>query len=328
MTVKVGVVGLGVWGQVHCDVYDSHPQAQLAAVCDIDAERANEAAEQYQSQAFSDHQSMLSEMNLDAVAVATPDFAHRDIAVDAASAGKHLIIEKPLATSVKDAEDIQQAVRDAGVLCMVDFHNRWNPMFVSVYDSLQNGELGEPAHMYIRHSNTFYVPSEMLSWSNQSSVAWFLGAHSADLARWLAGSEPARVSCVSREGTLQSKGIDAPDFFLTTLEFENGAVAMLENSWLLPDSLPTLGDFKAEVVGTDGVAYVDHTTNRAVQIFHKEETLPGVASGNFFRESIRHFVQCVAGGTEPSVTIADGLANTRIICAMLESAETAKPVDL
>lgn len=330
-------MGLGVWGNFHCEVYSAHPKAELVAICDRDEERVRDFSKRYNvKETYTSSDEMIAKTDIDAVAVVTPDFAHREIAVAAAKAGKHIIVEKPLATSVEDAEAICKAAEENGVRVMVDFHNRWNPLFFKIYESLREGKLGEPAHLYIRHSNTLYIPREMLSWSSKSAVAWFLGAHSADLARWLVGSEVERVTCLARKKHLVKMGIDTQDFFVTTLEFSCGAIAVLENSWLLPESLPVMGDFKAEIVGSKGVAYADFSTHRGVQIFHEKEVLPDILAapvvqgqaGGFVRESIRHFIDALDEGRAPIVGKEDGLANTKIICAMYQSIAEGNPVSL
>ncbi|HHY93882.1 MAG TPA: Gfo/Idh/MocA family oxidoreductase [Firmicutes bacterium] len=330
------VIGVGTWGQLHAEVYASHPEAQLVAVCDADGEKAHAIARRYGCKACTDIAEITQDRSVDAVSVATPDFAHTKPSLAVLSAGKHLLVEKPLATTVPDAKRIAEAARTSGLKVMVDFHNRWNPLFYQVKESFRRGELGKPVHLYIRHSNTTAVPRQMLGWSRQSSVAWFLGSHSVDLARWLVGAEVERVYTVSRNMWLKKLGVDSPDFFVTTLEFTGGAVALVENSWMLPESMPTAGNFEAEVVGTGGCAFVDFTMHRAVDIYHNRHILPDVLAGyeqygktaGFTVESIKHFIECVVCDRYPVVTVEDGLAVTKIISAALESAKRGAPVNL
>ena len=202
-----GVIGTGIVGGAwHAHVYHHMPRAELIAVCDLNQGRAREIADKYAvPHVYSDYRDLLARPDIAAVSIATPDFAHREIAVAAAQAGKHILVEKPLATTVEDAEAILRAVEEAGVKLMVDFHNRVNPAFVTAKQSVQNGELGELKYIYARLSNTTFVPMQMLPWASQSSALWFLASHTLDLSCWLLKDQPKRVYAVSRSGILREK---------------------------------------------------------------------------------------------------------------------------
>lgn len=337
MKVGVGIIGAGRWGETHSKAFSSDPRARLIAICDKNLERAQQLAEKYEVEKwYADYSEMLEDPEISAVSIAVPDFAHKDPAVCAAKNGKHVLVEKPMATSVEDAEAMVNASKEAEKILMVDFHNRWNPPFVHVYNAVKEGEIGTPSLMYIRHSNTFYVPLQMLSWSGKSSVAWFLGSHSIDLARWLFQDEAKKVYSVSRSNILKDLNKTTPDFFASIIEFKKGGVAIIENSWILPDSLPSVGDFKFELIGSKGATYVDFTGSKCVSKYAKKASFPdileapviyGKVSG-FAIASIRHFVDCIYEEKTPIVTGEDGLANTRIICAIYESMKKGEPVYL
>lgn len=337
MKIGVGIIGAGTWGDIHARAFSSDTRVNLVGICDKDLERAKQLAERYKIENYySDYLEMLQNPEISAVSIVTPDFTHKDPVIYAAERGKHILVEKPLATSVEDAEAMVNASKKAGKILMVDFHNRWNPPFVHVYNAIRNDEMGTLSLMYIRHSNTFYVPLQMLSWSDRSSVAWFLGSHSVDLARWLFQDEVKKVYSVSRSNILRGLGRTTPDFFVSTLEFKKGEVAIIENSWILPDSLPTLGDFKFELIGSKGTAYIDFTSNKCIEKYTKKASSPDILvapiiygkSTGFAIESIKHFIDCVYEKKTPIVTGEDGLANTRIICAIYESVEKGEPVYL
>lgn len=332
-----GLIGTGLWGEMHARTYTSSPEVDLKAICDLREDRAKEVAGKYGVKDwYSDYKELLERDDISAVSIATPDFAHTDIAVAAAKAGKHILIEKPLATSVEDCEKILAAVKEAeGIKFMVDFHNRWNPPFVNAKTAIDKGELGKPMLMYVRLNDTIFVPTNMLSWASKSEVAWFVGSHAVDLTRWLFGDEVVKVYAVSRSEVLKGKGLDTPDFYEAILEFENGGVATVENCWILPDSLPTVIDFKCQVIGSEGAMYIDLSSNGINQKYTKEgasypdvlvyPTIHGRPMG-FAIESIRHFVDCVINDKEPMATGADGLAATRIISAIQESSIKGQPV--
>ena len=267
MKTSFGVIGTGLWGEMHVLTYTTHPGIESVVVCDSNEARLKEITDRYGVKGYSDYNEMLQqEPDIVAVSVATPDFAHLEPALAVVNAGKHLLIEKPLATTVAEAETIVQAAREAGVKLMVDFHNRWNPPFNVAKSSIETGELGQPRLIYARLNNPLSVPCQMLKWAAHSATIWFTGSHLIDLVCWLVDDEVERVYSVARSGVLKELGVDTPDFFETILEFKRGAVAVVENCWILPDSEPTLIDFKMQIVGSQGTFQIDPATQERLLI--------------------------------------------------------------
>jgi len=333
-----GVIGTGVWGETHLMAYSTHPNAKLACICDLDEELLKQRAHQYGAQSYTtDYRELLARDDLEAVSIVTPDFLHREIALAAAEAGKHILLEKPMATTVEDCQAMLEATAKAGVKLMVDFHNRWNPAMWETKQAIENGELGEPQMMTVRLNDTIYVPTGMLSWGGRSTVVWFLGSHSVDLVRWLFNDEVKRVYAVARSRVLRARGVDTPDFFLTILEMRNGGVAHVENCWIMSESMPTVFDFKLEMIGSEGTVFADCSSHRMVQKFTPEgaqyadvavrTAVHGLPNG-FGVQSIRHFADCVIEDREPLASGVDGLNVTRALVAMHQSAESGQPVDL
>ncbi len=335
---KFGIIGVGTWGETHLKAISTQPHCEIACICDLNEELLKQRAEEYGiERRTTDYKELLADDDIMAVCVVTPDFAHREIAVAAAEAGKHMLIEKPLATTVEDCEAILAAVEQAGVTMMVDYHNRFNPAFVQAKAAIDAGELGELQMMSLRLSDTIYVPTGMLSWGGMSTVAWFLASHCVDLLRWLSGEEATRVYSVSRSRVLKSMGITTPDFFHSIIEFSGGLVAHVDNSWILSTSMPTVFEFKAEIVGEKGTLFADCNSHRMLQKFTGDEAMyPDVAAQpvvqgkpvGFTIESIRHFIGCLIAGEQPAVTGHDGLMATKIVCAIHDSAESGEPVQL
>ena len=333
-----GVIGTGVWGETHLMAYSTHPGVRLACICDLNEELVRQRAEQYGAQSWTtSYEELLARDDIAAVSIVTPDFLHREIAIAAANAGKHILIEKPMATTVEDCQAMIDAAKAAGVKLMVDFHNRWNPAMWNVHQAIANGEVGEPQMLSLRLNDTIYVPTGMLSWGGKSTVVWFLGSHSVDLVRWFFNDEVKRVYSVSRSRVLKAWGLDTPDFFHTILELEGGGVAHVENCWIMSEQLPTVFDFKLELCASDGTLLADVSSHRMVQQYNaKGATYPDVIGATtiqgwpngFAINSIRHFADCVINDTEPLVTGEDGLRNTRVLVAIHESARTGQPVDV
>jgi len=336
--VGFGVIGLGTYAKNHVAAYAEHPFAKLVAVCDVKEELAKETADTYKAKYYVDYREMLENPEVEAVSVVTPDFFHKEPVLACAEKGKHILCEKPLATTVEDAEEMVRFVEKAGVTLMVDFHNRWNPPFALTKEATQKGELGEPVHAYIRLSDTVYVPTKMLSWAGKSSVLWFLGSHVVDLARWIINSEAVEVYATNGMKLLKGMGIETADYYQYMVRFRNGATAVFENSWVLPESLPTIVDFVAQFTFTKGCVYIDPLQHGAFRKFTQNSwTYPNIIGGpldihgrrvGFVNESIAHFVDCIAQEKQPAATGRDGLAVTKILCAIEDSARESKPVSL
>ncbi len=331
--LNLGVIGVGTFGEVHVEAYDAYHRANLKALCDIDEKRGKELAEKHRCEFFSDYSEMISKADLDAVSVATPDFLHRDPSIRAAEAGLDILLEKPMATTVEDATAILKAAEASGSRLMIDFHNRFSPPFVSLKQSIEDGEMGEPKFIQARLNDTIYVPTGMLSWSKSSNVLWFLGSHLLDLSRWLLASNPKAGFSVASEGVLTGMGFDTPDFFQSIVRFESGSVASLENCWILPETHPSVYDLKLEFVGSNGSfnANVSHSTMAEKFTREKRENPDMIASVDihgrrmgFTKSSIWHFVDCALDDKEPMVTGEDGLWVTRTICSLLDSTETGR----
>jgi predicted dehydrogenase len=334
--VRFGVIGAGLWGEAHAEVYATHPLAELAAVCDTDPARARRLAERWGARrVYESYEELVADPGVDAVAVATPDFAHRGPVVAAARAGKHVHSEKPLATSREDAEAIASAVRSSGVTYMVDFHARWNPPFAIARRNIEEGTLGKVMSAYFRLNDTVSVPTGMLSWAAKSSILWFLGSHTVDTLRFLLADEVERVYSVSRSEVLAGKGLDVPDLYQSILEFRSGVVASIENNWIVPNTNPAVNDFKVNILGSRGMINMDLTNNQLFERYLETSSdhpdcivKPQVFDRHvgFAYESIRDFVECLALGKKVRATLDDGLAVTSVVLAIMESAATRTPV--
>ncbi|MCE5216088.1 Gfo/Idh/MocA family oxidoreductase [bacterium] len=334
--LRYACVGAGLQGEGHIKIIAALPNTELLAVCDVNEERAKAAAERYgAARALANYEEVLADPTVEAVSIALPDHLHREAAVKALQAGKHVLLEKPMATSVTDAQAIYDAQQASGKTLMVNQSNRWMSSFWSTHEMLEAGRFGDPMYVYARLNNTIYVPTKMLSWSANTRLPFWLITHRYDIARWYFGSEAKRVNAVSRSVVLKGMGIDTPDFYQATVEFENGCVGNFESCWIMPESLPHMVDSKFQLICSKGYVNVD-----AAQPVHMVADAESYQNRGFFSgdvdgeprgfvfDAISHFVNCVLRGEEPLVDAHDGLMITKALTAMVESAEKGQPVDL
>ena len=327
--LRTAVIGVGIQGENHVLAYRQHPLVDLVAVCDINRARAREVAAKYGvERCYTDYREMLEKEELDLVSVATPDHLHYEPTIAAIEAGINVLVEKPMATRLEEAEDIVRRARRRGVGLYVNFSNRFNPPFAALKERVERGELGEPLYAYVRLSDTIYVPTKMLSWASQTNVVFFLMSHTFDLVRWIFGSEAVSVEARAEFRVLKRLGIDTPDYVVALIEFEGGARAVLESSWILPESMPSIVDFHAEFIGTKGAAFID-TTYQMISVASERFCYPRVTTATlanrrfvgFVREMIHSIVDALLEGREPLVKPEDGLENVRALTAIMRSYE-------
>lgn len=334
--VKIVIAGAGIWGNTHAKIYNEHPNAEVVGVCDLNAKKAQEMADEYGVTAVdTDLDALLSKVDCDAVSIATPDFAHTDLALTAAAHKKHMLIEKPIATSREDTFAIMEAVEKAGVRAMVDLHNRWSPPFNAAWQAIQNGQLGELQSAYFRLNDNRWVATDMLPWAAKSSILWFLGSHSLDTLRWLFNDDVTRVYSVCRDGVLKKAGVDTVDIYQTTLEFSKGGIAHMENGWITPNANPCVNDIKCNLTGDIGSIEINASDHNLIRMYtDNTAVVPDVLVQNsifdkvkgFSYESIRDFVDSIIEEREFRVSLRDAANTTLAILAIMESAEKREPV--
>lgn len=330
-TLKCAFIGAGIMGKLHLKACSQFPYAEPVAVCDMNEQRAKEVAGEYKIDVYTNYEEMLSRDDMDVIHITTPDFAHREPVIKSLQSGRHVLVEKPLATTMDDAKAIVEATKSAKGKLMVNFSNRWNPPHHNTKKTIMSGDLGELKHAYARLSNTTYVPTKMLSWSSKSSPTMFLLPHMVDLIRWFFESEADTVYAAKTEGVLKAMGIDTHDTMTAVVNFKNGAVACFETSWILPESLQYMVDHYVKLIGSKGTTLAD-LRDRGLQKFaekgeyiNSSETIDGYGRGFAF-DSVYHFLECVIQDKEPISNVKDGLMNTAILCAMMDSAENGKVV--
>jgi predicted dehydrogenase len=260
---------------------------------------------------------------------------HRESVEAAAERGLAILVEKPLATTLQDAEAMAGAVQRAGVLCQVAFENRWNPPYLAAKGAIERGEVGTVLSLNSRINDRIDVPLGMLRWGAASSPGWFLLSHTVDMARFLSGREPTRVYAQGQKTVLMSKGLDTYDTLQAIVTFAGGLSAVFEASWILPETLPMIVDVKYEIIGSDGALYIDWHDQGLHHVTKAGYQHPIVANLDVHGRPtgmpiwmLDSFITCVATGTTPLATLEDGLAAVRVVEAIHRSAQSGSVVEL
>lgn len=245
MTLRVGIVGGGIRGSVFAQTVVEHPESELAGFVELNAGVAERLRASFGVAVHERIDDMLGR-EVDAVIIATPDFAHLEPGLKALRAGKHVLFEKPLATSADDARQLKEAADASDARVVVGFENRWNPKFNAVRQILTDEDKPLIAQRVLL-SDTEFVPRRMLSWAGTSSPAWFLFPHSLDMAMWLSGARPVEVHARGVKKVLAPDGIDTYDRVSASFLMSDDSILTLESGWVLPESRPAVFQFRYDI---------------------------------------------------------------------------------
>jgi predicted dehydrogenase len=334
--IRIGLIGLGIMGELYAKIYSSHPLSKLVAVSSRRKSRVEEFEARFAAAGYTDYRAMIEQEQLDAIVIATPDHAHYEPAQLALAAGKHVLIEKPLTNSVAEADALLSLAAKQRLKIQVTFNHRWLSPYQAAKKSIEDGEIGIPLAAYARKNDTIYVPTEMISWAGETTPAWFLSSHDIDLVRWFFSSEPVEARAWGRMEVLKARGIPTYDLIHSQVKFANGAIATFESSWIYPNTFPTIVDSFVEVIGAQGQIHLDRKRESIEISTPKSFTYPknfivqdifGRLRGAF-PACLEDFLYAVVDDSEPHVTGYDGRQVTAVLEAIHISLATDKVVPI
>ncbi|TBL75616.1 Gfo/Idh/MocA family protein [Paenibacillus thalictri] len=336
--IRVAVVGCGAIAQRrHIPEYETNSHVQLVAFVDPVLERAEVYAAKHGAEAFTDYNEMLAKIKPDAVSVCTPNFLHAPVAIAAAQAGAHVLVEKPMATTDAEAQAMIEAAAASGVYLMVGHNQRLMPPHVKAKEILQTGKLGK----VLTFRTSFGHPGPE-RWSVDGRGSWFfrkneaimgamgdLGVHKSDLIRYLLDDEVAEVS--SFIGTLHKDGTDVDDNSTSLLRMNSGAIGTLVASWTYYK-----GEDNSTVLWCEhGVIKIGtHPEDQVIVELRDgnvEKYAVGAISTNEKQSSsgvIDAFVDSLVTNTPPSISGEEGRRSLNVILAAFESQATGRNVKL
>jgi predicted dehydrogenase len=303
------------------------PDVELVGCWDADPALAAERATAAGIRAWEDLDALVAAC--DAVVIAGVNRDHRPLVERAAAAGRHVLCEKPLATSVADARAIVEACHAAGVKLMTAFPSRMSATIGALARAIAEGAVGEV--ISFEGVNSGEMPDVHGAWFVDPELAGG-GAitdhvvHLADLYRWLTGSEVVEVYAVANR--ILQEGFDRVETGgLVTLRLANGVVGSIDCSWSKPRSYPTWGGLTIEVLGTGGALDLDAFRQR-LEVYGRRED--GITWASFASDAngpmLAEFVAAVREDRTPAITGEDGLRAVEIVQAAYRSIETGRPV--
>ncbi|GGH80073.1 putative dehydrogenase [Pullulanibacillus pueri] len=324
--MKVGIMS---FAHMHAFTYAglllAHPDVELTAIWDDDFERGDNAAERFKSTFYADREEFLA-LDLDAVVICSENSRHRDLVVQAAEAGKHILCEKPIATEIEDAREMIAACKRNGVILQIAFPVRFAPSISRARTIIQSGQLGDI--LAVKATNHGQMPG---GWFVEEPLSGGGAAtdhivHVMDIIRWTLQTE---VKDVYAELDTRFYDIDVEDCGTVSLALESGAIATIDPSWSRPKTFPMWGDVTLEFVGTKGTLSVDALKQSSTYFNDQESKVQNLGWGDDMDQGlIDDFVQCVKIKREPSITGEDGLRTLEVVKAAYQSSTAKRTVPL
>lgn len=311
--IGVAVIGAGFWGKNHVRVFKELDETELVAVCDIDAEKAKNLAKQFSVEAYVNIGKMLRRADIEAVTICTWSTSLAKEALKALKAGKHVLVEKPMAANSKQAEKLLKTAEKEELHLTVGFLMRFIPGIQFIKESIEKRTIGELV---------FATAKRVSQWPERIGdvgVVKDLAIHDIDMMRYLFDGDP--VAVYAKTGNKKHKRFE--DYAHIMLTFEGGKNAFIESNWLTPYKTRVL-----VVTGSEAIAKLDYITQELTIENAKETVQPRIPWQEPLKLELRHFVNCILGKEKPVVTGMDGFKAIKIAEAALKSSKTGKLVKL
>ena len=343
--VRLGIIGLGWIGTTqHARAAVQIEGCQLVAVSDVNPS-AEKTAEQFHARFYPDCREMLDKEKLDGVVVATPTHLHASIGVECAKRGLHLLMEKPIASTLEESDKLIEAARENKVRLLVGHHRRFNPYVEEMRRIVTEGQLGKLVGMVVLwallKSDDYYEPA----WRRQKGAGPITNnvIHDIDVLRVIGGG----VSRVYAEKSHEVRKFEVEDTGSITLRFVNGAIANIFISDAVPSpwadehttgeitAFPQYGENCYYVFGTQASLSFPHLK----KVFYPDPIKRGwreplafeeinVPFYNPYEKQMKHFIKVIKGEENPMTTGEDARRTLEVILSVFESCETGQPIDL
>lgn len=338
--VRVGIIGSAFSSNLHAEAFQEVADAKLVAACSPNRAHAEAFARKWKIPAVeTDYRKLVERKDVDAVVVGIPNDLHRPVVIAAAEAGKHVILEKPLAHTLEDADAMLRAAKKHRIKLMYAETICFAPKYVRAKQLVDEGAIGK---LYMvkqsekhsgPHSDWFYDVGRSGGGSLMD-----MGCHGIEWARWMYGKPKPKSVVAHCQRVLHAQRTRGEDNSVVMVEFEGGGLALIEDSWAKHGGM----DDSIELYGREGVIYCDLLRGSSMDTYSKNgygyavEKADETRGWTFtvfeethlygFPHEMRHFVQCILSGGTPQETGEDGRATLEIIYAAYESAGTGRKV--
>jgi UDP-N-acetylglucosamine 3-dehydrogenase len=329
--LRIGVIGLGWFGEIHCETIAGIPNLELAALCTRRPERLAEQAKKFGvKKTYTDYRDMLADKDIDAVSIVTMWDQHTDPTTDALAAGKHVFLEKPMASTVADCKKIIAASKKAKGILQIGHICRFNPRYRMAKQAIDEGRIGKIVALSSRRN----IPA---AWTPTilEKIGPIVGdaIHDTDIMLWFTGDTVASAYAQ----TVSVRNLKYPDIGQTMYRFKGGATATLETVWCMPEKTPFDIDERMSIIGTEGIIHVQDTFPNLGIVdktrLHSPDTtywpmFDGVRGGAL-RAEFEYFANCALKGITPAIgRPEDAAAALEATLAAEESARTGNVIHI
>jgi UDP-N-acetylglucosamine 3-dehydrogenase len=309
----VAVIGTGQWGKNHARVYKELASTELIAICDVNLERAKAMAAQHGVKAYSDSAEMLKDKSIEAVNVCTWSTILAQEAMKALDAGKHVLVEKPMATTPQQAEQLVRKAEENHLHLTVGFLMRFIPGLQLIRKSLEKKEIGELVCVTAKRVSQW--PERI----GDVGVVKDTAIHDIDVMRFISNADP--ISVYAKMGSMRIKKFE--DYAHIMLTYANGESAFIESNWLTPYKTRSL-----TATGSEAIMRLDYIT-QDLWIEQKTETVqPRLPFQEPLKAELQHFVECIVDKKRPLVTGEDGVKALTVATAAIESSAKNKAIQI
>lgn len=300
--MRVGVIGTGAMGQHHVRIYSEMEGVELVGISDVDRYRVEEMAEKYATKAYTDHKELLKQ-GLDAVSIVVPTTLHKDVALDAINADTNVLVEKPIADTLENADVMIEAADKAGIILMVGQIERFNPATTKMKEIIDSGLLGKIVSISTKRVGP-YNPR-----IRDVGIILDLGVHDIDAIAYMYGTDASEVYAIAGND-IHSK----EDHASIMLRFGEEQAGVVNINWLTPHKVR-----KMEVIGVNGVGYLDYV-DQTVTI-HDEKWIRNakVEKAEPLQKELEHFITCIREGKTPLESGIDGKHALEVALSAIES---------
>ncbi|MDD5658817.1 MAG: Gfo/Idh/MocA family oxidoreductase [Actinomycetota bacterium] len=302
--IKIGVIGLGWFGEHHVDTLLQLPLAEVAAICTRRPDHLKKMSDKYNiKKTYTNYRDMLDDKNIDMVSIVTHVSDHSQIAIDSINAGKHVFLEKPMASTVEECDKIIEALGGTDKCFMVGHICRFDTAYALAKEEIDSGSIGKIVSIYAKRNLAKWITESSL---NKISALFGDGIHDFDLMLWYTKAKPKTVYAKTTNTRPEFKYDDIA-WALFTLD--NGTFAVIENIWSLPDNVPYAIDAKMEIIGTEGAICIDNSGSHYAVLTKKGLSYPqstywptvhGIRRG-YLKEEFDYFLKCIANNEKPKV---------------------------
>jgi UDP-N-acetylglucosamine 3-dehydrogenase len=307
------VIGTGFWGKNHARVYSELESTELVAICDVNGERAKAVADQFGVKAYTSSSRMLKNEKIEALSVCTWSTKLAEEALKALRAGKHVLVEKPMATYTKQAEKLLEVAEENGLHLTVGFLMRFIPGLQHIREAVEGKKIGELVCATARRVSQW--PERI----GDVGVVKDTAIHDIDVMRFISGEDP--IGVYAKTGSMKHRKFE--DYAQIMLTYEDGKSAFIESNWLTPYKTRTL-----TVTGSDAIMRLDYMTQELWIEDPKENLQPRYPWQEPLKCELQHFADCITEKKKPLITGVDGLKALQIAEAALRSSAKNRAIKL